>query len=141
MRIFYSGDINIEHGGFFYDTRGLKYDYMDATRVTPCSDADGPNNQFWVEHLTVNIRKGAELQKILACIGVDELPRGAAARRDAMIDAHIAYGAYDVERVAVVQLGKHASHAPTTFNPVTSDVVLRGNTSLRRYVRQLHKGG
>jgi hypothetical protein len=54
-RKFYSGDLNIEHGGFFYTLDNFDRGYVDAVRVTPCSDAGGPDNVFWIECLSVLI--------------------------------------------------------------------------------------
>ena len=142
MRIFYSGDVSIEHGGFFYDLSSWDCGYVSATRVTPCSDAGGPDNQFWVENLTVNLREGAALDDVLQCCGMtrETLPKGAA-RRHAIVECHIAYGAYDVEQNEVVQVGAKPdpiSAGRPGFDPVRVNVVLRANASLRKYVRRVH---
>lgn len=68
-RIFYSGDRNIENGGYFYNLSTWQWDYVEAVRVTPCPDMDGPDNLFYVEKLTLNIRKGDALKSVLACSG------------------------------------------------------------------------
>lgn len=57
-RWFYSGDISIEHGGVFYNLGPFEDGYVDAVRLQPCSDAGGPDNVFWIEHLTVIIHDG-----------------------------------------------------------------------------------
>ena len=49
----YFGDVNIEHGGVFYTLKGYRDGYVSAVRVTACSDAGGPDNCFWMEHLTL----------------------------------------------------------------------------------------
>ena len=135
QRFFYSGDRSIENGGFFYSLANWHYDYADAVRVTPCSDAGGPTNQFWVETLTANIPDGNDLQRTLDCIGMDELPKGAA-RRHAIIDALIAYGTYDITSSEVVQIGtKPDEYGSREFDPVHANTVLRANASLERYVR------
>lgn len=138
-RLFYSGDRNIEYGGYFYSLDGWQWDYVSAVRVTPCSDAGGPDNCFWVERLTVNIRDGLQLDWVMGCVGLDreqlrKLSR--AQKRHALIDAHIAYGAFDTEHSEMIQIGKEQDkfHSGDIYIPTK---VLRGNASLRRYVRSM----
>lgn len=134
-RIFYSGDINIEYGGVFYTLENWQWGYVDAVRVTPCSDAGAADNCYWVEELTVNLREGEALSNILRTCGwtVEDLPKGAR-RRHCLIDAHIAYGAYDVQGSEVVQVGaKQSPHG----KPIEADRILRANASLRRYARSI----
>lgn len=51
----YNGDVNIEHGGFFYDLSTFEQGYVDVVRVVPCSDAGGPDNYFWLQKLNAVI--------------------------------------------------------------------------------------
>jgi len=139
-KLFYSGDINIEYGGVFYSLKDWQWGYVNAVRVTPCSDAGGPDNCFWVDRLTVNIREGDKLADILRTMGwsADEMPKGAK-RRHMLVDAHVGYGAYDQESSTMVRIGKpdpFYSGREGRFDP---DIILRGNTSLRRYVRNIAK--
>jgi hypothetical protein len=60
----YSGDVNIEHGGMFYSLANFEFGYVDAVRVTPCSDAGGPDNVFWVEQLTINVGDAMPFQGV-----------------------------------------------------------------------------
>lgn len=139
-RFYYVGDVNIEHGGYFVHQSddGRRHGYADVVRVTPCSDAGGPNNCFWVETLTVNIRdrRSDDYRRALDCIGCDlsELPTRAARRR-AVIDAHIAYGFYDITQSECVQIGRVQDECRE--DSVTPDTVLRGNASLERYARRI----
>ena len=55
---FYSGDINIEHGGVFYNLDPFEDGYVDAVRLQPCSAAGGPDNCYWIEHLSISIHDG-----------------------------------------------------------------------------------
>lgn len=141
FRIHYSGDVNIEHGGFFYSFEGWQYDYADFVRCTPCSEADGPDNCFWIERGTINIpkRDSERFTQALGCIGItseewaDMKP---ARQRHTLIDACLAYGFYDLDRTDNVQVGRTTnwgrSNAP--WNP---DTVLRANSSLTRFVRNI----
>lgn len=51
----YSGDVNIEHGGAFYNLATFEEGYVECWRLQPCSDAGGPDNCYWIEHLSINI--------------------------------------------------------------------------------------
>lgn len=138
-RLIYSGDLNIEHGGMFYSLQTWKNDYVNVLRVVPCSDAGGPDNCFWIEHLTVTIQNDAtKRQSALDVIGVDAeafKKMKPAARRHALIEAHVSYGYYDTEQSTIVRIGKPDTFysGRDTFEPAE---VLRGNTSLERYARE-----
>jgi len=136
----YSGDVSIRNGGYLYDFEGWADGYVSVTRVTPCSDADGPDNVFWIESLTVNIREGEKLDPVLSCCGLtrETLPDGAA-RRHALIDCHVAYGAYDQNQTLTVQIGAKADPYSSGRERVNVDRIVRAGSSLRRIATQLHK--
>lgn len=134
----YFGDMSIRNGGYFYDRSNIEHHYVDAVRVVPCSDAGGPDNEWWVEVLTVNIPdEDAKLEQVLSVCGwsledIDGKPQREA---DAMvIDACIAYGKYDQDTSTHVRIGPKQT-APG-WSPSNNDVQLRGNASLRAYVRK-----
>jgi hypothetical protein len=138
-KLFYSGDVNCKYGGFFYCLTNWQYDYADALRIQPCSDAGGPDNLFWLERLTVNIPKDdAKRNAALDCCGsraeYDKLTE--AQKRHALIDACIAYGYYDVDSTSVIQVGATMEKPRPEFGPITVDVMLRGNASLYLYARR-----
>lgn len=145
-RIFYTGDINAEHGGMFYTLEGVKWGYVDALRIVPCSDAGGPDNLFWLERLTINLREGAALAPILECCGIgrDELARLTPAQRvHASIRAHESYGAYDPDGTEVVRIGPPCpffDHRREWESPKI-DRVLRAGSSIGRYAKRLFSKG
>lgn len=51
----YSGDVDIAHGGMFYNMDDIENGYADAVRVTAVSDAGGPDNMWWVERISINV--------------------------------------------------------------------------------------
>ena len=137
MRAFYSGDVNIENGGYFYSLEGVKWGYVNAVRVVPCSDAGGPDNCYWIDEMTVNLRKGDKLSAVLQCCGLTEesLPTGAA-RMHAIIDCHVMHGEYDVRQSRAIKIGPddpffsdHKRKEWRNFERV------RANSSLRRIAR------
>ena len=136
---YYSGDINLEYGGLFYRLDNIKWGYADALRVTPCSDAGGQDNAYWIEELTVNLpddkRHPERREDILASCGIDTLPKGRAGLH-MLVDACVGYGSYDIEQSDVVQIGKAPDVVGTRCDIVRPTVILRGNASLRRYVRK-----
>ena len=142
-KFFYSGDVNLQHGGTFYSVDTFdKWGYVDALRVTPCSDADGPDNLFWFEQLSVNVERSADdIESALNCIG--QTPESLKAmkpaqRRHVVIDACIAYGFYDVTNSETVKVGgpktEHLEYRGQAYNVHTT---LRGNASLMRYARSI----
>lgn len=108
-RWFYQGDVNLEYGGFFYNLDNWPY-YVHAWRVTPCSDAGGPENQFWLEELTVNVDPkmgdGRVEQALKSCDWVDESKSWTPAeRRHRVTSAMLHYGYFDVSSRITLQVG------------------------------------
>lgn len=138
-RLFYSGDINANYGGHFYSLNNFHHDYVNLVRITATSDAGGPDNVFWVEKLTVNLRKGAELQRALDVVGVNAetyAKATRATRRHMAIEACLSYGFYDVESSETVSIGeplgwKQAGDSENVMHQ------LRGNASIRNYARNI----
>lgn len=138
MIIHYMGDVNIEHGGYFYSVAELdRNGYADAMRVTPCSDADGPDNVYWLEVLTVNPRD--DMRLAYDCIGIeaDYIKTLTPFQRKCLIvDACISYGWYDVADVRTVQVGAKMAEHSGRFDPVTPSHVIRANASLFNYAKR-----
>lgn len=131
----YSGDINVEEGGFYWKEDGAD-DYVLAVRVTPCADAGGPSNLFWIESGSVYLGDKVKQDSSLSIIGVEP---GEATRRD-YVEAALAYGGVEPDYYngrLVVQIGKpqEASDSWQWGGAGDVDVQLRGNASLARYIR------
>lgn len=151
-RIVYIGDINVEHGGTWFKIDPRDWDehgYCSAVRVTPCSDAGLQENAWWIEELTVLNPDGDDMKRVLSCSGWSIDPddgsiiscsgnvvarKGTAAFRQALAEACVSYGKYDVEHSITVQIGKEPEDSSEC--PAHADRVLRANASLERYVRR-----
>lgn len=48
----YLGDVDPQNGGMLIRVCP-EHGYADVARITPCADAGGPSNMFWIEALTV----------------------------------------------------------------------------------------
>jgi hypothetical protein len=140
-KFFYSGDAHVEHGGCWYALDTWKWNYVDCVVVTPCSDAGGPSNCWWIETLTVNIPEdAAKVHDAMHSCGwlpqnLDKL--SPAEMRHAIFDACKNYGLYDKVSGHMVRIGgpdQFYKGREGEFNP---DKVLRGNSSLDRYVRSV----
>ena len=150
----YSGDVNLECGGTFFRQGAdwQRYGYVDAVRVTPCSDAGGQDNAFWVERLTINRPDSmAEIRDVLSIYSytiegesgdIVEPHSGetiAIANSPAfdrvLIEACLSYGRYDKDYGETIQIGKRADeyHSGDVVKP---DLILRGNCKLENYVRK-----
>ena len=140
-RFFYNGDRNIENGGYFYSIDTLKWGYVEAVQVTPCSDASGPDNQFWIERITINIPTDPDkIESALDTCGYDLTDLNfpdAWHRTHMLIEACVTSGLYDRESIECIQIGKSDPLHGGRGDPIPVDKVLRGNTSLRRYARRL----
>lgn len=143
----YDGDINIEHGGHFVCTDTWEWDYVEVVRCEPASNMGGPDNVFLIEVLTVNIPAGEVLERALDTIGYDHADMKAefakaspSEKRWITTLACLSSGHYDVVDSEWVRIGPkdgiyHRNGAEWRDAPPLVKQ-LRGNTSLRRYVRE-----
>lgn len=150
----YNGDVDLTQGGYFASTGPdeRRYGYSSVVRVTPCSDAGGPDNCFWIETLTVNLpTTKPEINQVLhhLDLNTDKLAiYTPAARRAILIDACIAYGKYDPDDLfsmglpqrQMVRIGPADPYWSGT-DDFTPDLVLRANWKLRNWVRQTYLKG
>jgi hypothetical protein len=139
-RWFYSGDVNIENGGYFYNLDNWPY-YVDARRVVPCSDAGGPDNLFWIEELTVNVDEKMGDTRVKnafsACGWLDE-KLNARELRHRIVSAFVSYGYYDVCSTNVVMLGPKVDEFWSErggFALPKVDITLRSNVDLAKWLR------
>lgn len=142
----YTGDINLENGGLFWCEDGYA-DYVLAVRVTPVSDAGGPDNVFLVESGSIYLPEdkapaaletcGYSLRnrEIVDCTGA-AFPLASGAGRLLMVDAFCAYHGLDVDSSELLQLGRRDEFCRSGGWDPNPDRILRGNTSLLRYVRR-----
>lgn len=126
----YSGDMNLECGGFYWLDEGDE-DFVTAVEVVPCSDAGGPDNLFLIESGTIFLDK-SKSESILSVIGM----KPEEASRNDFIYAAKAYYGIESEWSEVVQIGKaQEPYRPGGWNP-EPDEFLRGNARLIRYVER-----
>ena len=130
----YNGDMGLGYGGFYWREDGAD-DYVLAVRVTPCSDAGGPDNLFHIESGSIYIGTDPKrLASALDCIG--QTPDDST--REDVVYALMAYGGIDSEIETVIRIGKDDSdymRRASGWNP-EPDTVLRKGTDLRRYVER-----
>lgn len=127
----YSGDLNLECGGFYWKDEG-DVDFVMAVEITPCSDAGGPDNLFYVEEGSIYFHPD-KYTDYLSTIGMEE----AEATRDDLIYAAKAYGGIQCDCDTVIRIGKDQSEDVRSggWNP-TPDVILRSDARLRKYVER-----
>jgi hypothetical protein len=130
----FNGDINLEYGGFFWREDGAD-DYVRAVRITPCSDAGGPDNLFHVEQGSIYMPLDAAKRK--SALSVCGYENEANPSRSMLVDSFMAYHGIDRDSMngeQVVRIGKAQELARDGWNP-EPDFVLRGNSSLERFVK------
>lgn len=132
----YNGDVNIRYGGYYWKEDGAD-DYVLAVRITPCSDAGGPDNQFWIEQGSIWLGDTERQNGALDCIGVAP---SEATRRD-YVDAALAchgieWDPWNGEQT--LQIGAKAGDASHGWRGFTDgpDIILRGNAKLRRFIER-----
>jgi hypothetical protein len=143
-RWFYSGDRDIQNGGYFYNLDNWKWGYVEAWRVTPFSDAGGHDNQFWLEELTVNVdpklHDSAMRDSALnSCGWIEDGSYEKASvreRRHMLVDAYISVGYYDRNSQRVIQIGPRPDEMyGGREEPLRPDVTLRSNVDLKKWLR------
>jgi hypothetical protein len=167
-RWYYSGDVNIEHGGMFMQLHEWANGFVNVVRVQPCSDAGGPDNMWWVESLsillpdlnlhfpfwgagvTVDERKATRVlhdvedhpfePALISCGWDTQLDAWdkltVHAKRCAMVEAAVGYGLYDQEWSEPVRIGDDWPFFDGNHADWPVGVQLRGNSSLRAYVKR-----
>ena len=137
----YQGDVNPENGGFWYRLDNWGFDYADYVRITPCNDAGGPDNQFWIETGSIHSMDKPErvAQALAACGFPDQYETATKIQKRHMLAcALLEYGFADVDACETVQIGKQAEHCGAGFDPISPDTVLRGGSDITRYVRRTY---
>lgn len=144
----YSGDMDLEYGGLFWRA-GLHDDYVDAVRVTPCSDAGGPDNLFYIETGSIYMPRDKAAVALDTCgyrIGYVDPKHirvmdctGAimskANSRALLVDAFAAYHGIERDYETVVQIGPAEERNCNGWSP-DPDHVLRSNAKLANFVRR-----
>ena len=134
----YIGDVNLEHGGAFI-REGDWPDYCDAVQVTPCSDAGGPDNWYWIESGTIYLGNPQHVQSALECC--DESADAPQWRIGYAVLSYMGMNEYQPGRT-IVQIGAKRGDCDSWRwdDEIEPDIVLRSNVSLRRFVRREYLG-
>ena len=134
----YTGDVNVEYGGIFYQDSG-ELDHCYAVKIVPVSDGGGPNNVFAIEtgsYYFGNMANESDRKRMysaLECSGYEcdviaDLP---------LIDkvhAMDAYGGIDGPEITYISDGKledNGNYYPWQDKAENPDKVLRATASLR----------
>ena len=151
----YTGDVNIEHGGVFFQS--LDDDSIRAVAITPCSSAGGPDNLFLIEDGFIYVGDAERIASALTVCGYTldvvpdiegetyrintgdgTFPVSSVAGLCLLVDAFMGSSGVEASRAEiVVRIGK----VDTDFwdgrgwNP-KPDYVLPGNAKLENFVRK-----
>jgi hypothetical protein len=132
----YSGDVNLEHGGFFANLDDWHSGYADVLRVTDLDSACGFDGAVMIERLAVIIPTNIkEAKRIYSSCGWENgLPGDTSeSRKMAIIDACLSYGAYDPHDgwdnyhtgyLLIVQTESDPDFGPMKFDGWMADVRL-----------------
>jgi uncharacterized protein (TIGR02996 family) len=100
----YSGDVNLEEGGVFFDLSTFKDGYVDAVRVEPV-EIRGLSGAFWISRVVVNGTDDPErIAHAIRHCGHEEFEMcGEEYRQGCIVDALLSYGDYEVDNTESVQ--------------------------------------
>ena len=141
----YSGDVNLKHGGLFYDLSTFQDGYCSAVRVTDLDSGCGFDGAVMVEHIVVcGTKEKDRIAKALECYGIylSEIPTKHG-KQSAIVEALVSYGHYDPDdswdnyqshHIEILQLD---SDGPMKFDGWKADKRLH-NTNLEEYIRSVH---
>lgn len=126
---YYYGDINLEYGGIFYTDR--QFDYFDAVRVTPCSDAGCQDNVFWIESGSIVVPKPEKVEEALRSCGITTHQD---VNDHELACALASYGYFETDTTETIQIGPDDPyHRGETVRPTTK---VRAGTDLEKWVRR-----
>lgn len=92
----YIGDVNLEHGGMFFNLDEWRYGYVSVLEVIDLGSATGFSGGFLVEHKVVMIGREDINKSALESCGWDKLPgRTSDSRKMALTEAVCRYGYCD----------------------------------------------
>jgi hypothetical protein len=135
----YRGDINIKYGGVFILDEGDE-DFVSIVEVTPCSDAGGPNNLFWITKGSLYMPTDENRRKAaLETVGWYDEDGTEEHKRMCLIDGFLAYHGIDRDTEVVVQVGKRDpffDYDHGGFSMPEVDYQLHGNVNLRKWVER-----
>jgi hypothetical protein len=134
----YSGDMVLDNGGFFYDLSDFQYGYANAVKITPCSDAGGQDNAWWIEVGTINLPDDKRRDEALRSYGVDGVTIDPEDLPHVMIQACEAYLGLECEHGGVVQIGPDDPYCREVIPP---NQKLRAGTDLEKWVRRHYLKG
>lgn len=136
----YCGDMNPENGGFWWREDSPKdSSYVYAVEVIPLSDLGGPDCAFIVDGGSIHIGNDAEMiAEFHQIIGFE--PEAGTLKseiRRATVEGARAYRGIESDSKTIVQIGKLSQYDPEYPHGFNGpDTVLRGNSSLARYIRR-----
>lgn len=143
-RWYYFGDVNPENGGMLIRLSEPEYGLADCVRITPCADAGGPANMFWIEALSVfGMDEPAKREEVSKACGWELNISTFPTEREhaALAEAFASHGfcdpanCYPHAQSEVVQIGPD-DKAYGGFEKITPTRRLRANTNVMRYMRK-----
>lgn len=135
----YHGDMNPECGGFWWKPDEWGHtDFVFAVEVVPLSALGGPRCAFIVNKGTIYIGDKREMiAEFHKVVGFNPKGKSTDEIMAATVSGAYAYRGIGRDYSEVVQIGKLSLHDPEYPHGFNGpDTVLRGNSSLARYIRR-----
>jgi hypothetical protein len=147
---YYGGDGFVDAGGKWISLDGFKYDYATVVRVTPCEDAGGPENEYWIDQLCVNIPEegGEKWNAMVRSCNAEEMLDNTEEpclddedRQLIIVECCVMYGYYDTEWTRLLRIGKEESCRSHEYRNADAapDIQVRGSSCHDVTIRRLVK--
>lgn len=136
----YSGDVNVKEGGMWINDEGDE-DFVRVVEITPCSEAGGPDNLFYITRGSIYMPTDEARRKAaLETIGWYDENGDEAHKRACLIDAFRAYHGIDADAMGgeiVIRVGPEDKDFwdGKGWNP-KPDRILRANVNLKNYIER-----
>ena len=133
----YSGDVNCERGGAWFDLSNWKCGYVSAVRVTDLDGAVGFTGAVLIEHVVINgVTDAARIRNALRSCGCSARGMTKEQTRLMIADALASYGHTDPDGCEDETVQTDPS-APMSFDGWRATKRLH-NTTVRDYVESVH---
>lgn len=133
----YDGDVNIREGGFYWRNDAYDENQVHVVQVVPSKDSGGPDNLF---RLLVGIVDMSGYERRATALSMAGLNAESAARWE-VVSAFVAVHGVEPDEDYFIRIGKPDPYHVARGDDPEPDVILRSNTSLRKWVTReyLHR--
>lgn len=125
----YNGDVNVEHGGYWWRQERPDDDYAEVVDVIPESDMGGPDNVFIITAGVVYLGNENALESALKYYGYN----GDTPSLSEKVGAMMSYAGMDTDYTDVIRIGEPDPYArDSNYEPEQ----IHGNWKMKNYIKR-----